>query len=57
MIPDHIEGIDATILKPANAWSDKDKYHLESRKLSDLFKENFIKYGKEVEYLKVGGPL
>ena len=57
MMPGYLEGIDSQILDPINAWSDKEKYQFESKKLSDLFKENFIKYGKEVEYLKVGGPV
>ena len=57
MIPSDLKGIDSKILNPINAWSDKEKYHSESRKLSDLFKENFVKYGDEVKHLKVGGPV
>ena len=56
MIPDKLNGIDDQILNPINAWNDKKEFHLESKKLSDLFKENFIKYGNEVEHLKLGGP-
>ena len=56
MIPEKLNGIEDHILNPINAWNDKDEFHLESKKLSDLFKENFIKYGNEVEYLKAGGP-
>ena len=56
MIPEKLNGIEDHILNPVNAWNDKDEFHLESKKLSDLFKENFIKYGNEVEYLKAGGP-
>jgi phosphoenolpyruvate carboxykinase (ATP) len=57
MIPSDLKGIDSKILNPINAWSDKEKYHSESKKLSDLFKENFVKYGDEVKHLKVGGPV
>ena len=56
MIPEKLNGIEDHILNPINAWNDKDEFHLESKKLSDLFKENFIKYGNEVEHLKSGGP-
>ncbi|MBV66943.1 MAG: hypothetical protein CMG26_01145 [Candidatus Marinimicrobia bacterium] len=56
LIPDKLDGIEDHILNPINAWKSKEEFHLESKMLSDLFKENFIKYGNEVEHLKVGGP-
>ena len=56
MIPDKLNGIEDHILNPINAWNDNEEFHLESKKLSDLFKENFTKYGNEVEHLKAGGP-
>ncbi len=56
MIPDKLNGVEDHILNPINAWKNKEEFHIESKKLSDLFKENFIKYGNEVEYLKEGGP-
>jgi len=56
MIPENLEGLDREILNPINAWADKEKFQIESKILSNLFKENFIKYGDEVDYLKVGGP-
>ena len=56
MIPEQLNGIEDHILNPVNAWNDKDEFHLESKKLSNLFKENFIKYGNKVEHLKSGGP-
>ena len=56
LIPNKLDGIEDHILNPINAWKSKEEFHLESKKLSDLFKENFIKYGNEVEHLKVGGP-
>ena len=56
LIPNKLNGIEDHILNPINAWKNKEEFHLESKKLSDLFKENFIKYGNEVEHLKVGGP-
>jgi phosphoenolpyruvate carboxykinase (ATP) len=56
MIPNNLEGIDSEILNPINAWIDKEKFQVESKKLSNLFKDNFIKYGDKVDYLKVGGP-
>ena len=57
MIPDNIDGVDSAILNPINAWTNKDLFDVESRKLSDLFKENFHKYGEQVDHLKAGGPV
>ena len=56
LIPNKLDGIEDHILNPINAWKSKEEFHLESKKLSDLFKQNFIKYGNEVAHLKVGGP-
>ena len=56
LIPNKLDGIEDHILNPINAWKSKEEFHLESKKLSDLFKQNFTKYGNEVEHLKVGGP-
>ena len=57
MIPDNLDGVDSAILNPINAWTDKKLFNGESRKLSDLFKENFLKYGEQVNHLKAGGPV
>ncbi len=57
MIPSSLDGVKSEILNPINAWSDKGLFINESKKLSDLFKKNFKKYGTEVEYLVSGGPL
>ena len=46
MIPENLKGVDMEILNPINAWIDKEKFKIESKKLSNLFKENFIKYGE-----------
>ena len=45
------------LLNPINGWKDKDLYNKEAIKLSKLFKENFMKYGKEVEHLIKSGPI
>ena len=56
MVPDNLEGVDSAILNPINAWVDKHFFTEESKKLSNLFKQNFKKFGKEVEHLLCGGP-
>ena len=57
MIPKNLEGVRSEILNPINSWQDKDAYISESEKLSNLFKENFKKFGEEVVYLSSGGPV
>ena len=55
-IPNQLEGVKTKILNPVNAWRNKDFFIAESKKLSDLFKTNFKKYGDEVKHLTSGGP-
>ncbi len=55
-IPKNINGIPDEVLDPREMWSDKEKYDKEAEKLSDLFKQNFNKYGGSVNYLKEFGP-
>ena len=55
-IPISIEGIPSDVLNPRNSWTDKSVYDSKASDLSKLFKENFNKYGNEIEYLKEFGP-
>ena len=55
-IPINIEGIPSDVLNPRNSWADKSLYDSKALDLSKLFKENFDKYGSEIEYLKEFGP-
>ena len=55
-IPTSLTNVDDNVLNPINAWDDKEKYHSEAIKLGKLFRDNFITYGKEVEYLVDSGP-
>ena len=56
-IPNELDGVESKILNPIHAWENQDSFILESKKLSELFKNNFKKYGNEVDHLTVGGPL
>ena len=56
-IPTELKGIKSEILNPINAWEDKNSFMAISKNLSDLFKNNFKKYGNKVEHLVVGGPI
>ena len=56
-IPISLTNIDDNVLNPLNAWDDKEKYDSEAKKLGKLFRDNFITYGKDVEYLINSGPI
>ena len=55
-IPLSLNNVDDNVLNPINAWSDKEMYDLEAKKLAKLFKDNFSIYGSEVEGLAKYGP-
>ena len=55
-IPLNIEGIPNQILNPILSWKSADEYELEAKKLSNLFKQNFVNYGKSVNHLIEFGP-
>ena len=56
-IPKEVLNVDTNVLNPINAWIDKEEYHIVAVKLAKLFKNNFKKYGKELEYLIDSGPI
>ena len=55
-IPKHLNDIPSNILNPRESWSDKNLYDNAALNLSNLFKENFKKYGELVNSLKNYGP-
>ena len=55
-IPKDLNGIPSNVLNPRESWSDKNLYDKAALNLSNLFKENFNKYGELVDSLKNYGP-
>jgi phosphoenolpyruvate carboxykinase (ATP) len=43
-IPSTCPNIPSTILNPIDAWSDKDAYVLQAKKLKKLFDDNYLKF-------------
>ncbi|MBB5020716.1 phosphoenolpyruvate carboxykinase (ATP) [Desulfurispira natronophila] len=43
-MPKQIEGVDDNILNPRNVWDDKDAYDATTRKLAQMFIDNYRKY-------------
>jgi phosphoenolpyruvate carboxykinase (ATP) len=56
-IPTHIEGVPREILNPSLAWSDKNAFTREVRKLGAMFTKAFVLYQREVdEGVRAAGP-
>ena len=43
-VPDECPGVPSNVLKPRDAWEDKEAYDRQARKLADMFRENFKKF-------------
>jgi phosphoenolpyruvate carboxykinase (ATP) len=56
-IPTAIPGVPAEMLNPRNVWTDGEQYDDSAKKLADLFRENFKKFGSISEDIsRNGGP-
>lgn len=57
-IPDHVPGLEATLLDPRNGWESAEKWYEEAEKLAHLFIDNFRQYGDSEagERLLSAGP-
>ena len=56
-IPLTLNNVDSSILNPINAWKNKDEYDTVAKNLAKLFKDNFMIYGNDVNYLVKSGPI
>ena len=57
-IPVAIEGVPSELLKPRDAWADKEAYDKKATELANLFKENIKRFDIATEdIVKKGGPL
>ncbi len=55
-IPVSMNDIPENILDPRKCWKNQKEYDKQAIKLSNLFKENFKKYGESTLYLRDFGP-
>lgn len=56
-IPTHVEGVPRELLNPRLAWSDKEAFQKELRKLAVMFQRAFALYENDVEpQIRMAGP-
>jgi len=48
-IPTHVPGVNATVLRPREAWKDPAAYDQQARKLAGMFRTNFEKFAATVD--------
>ncbi len=55
-VPQHVPGVPDDILNPRNTWPNADEYDASAKKLAEMFRANFEKFGSESEAIKGAGP-
>jgi phosphoenolpyruvate carboxykinase (ATP) len=55
-IPTEIRDVPADVLRPRDTWSDKAAYDTQAKKLAEMFKQNFEKFGGAAAAVKNAGP-
>lgn len=55
-IPNHLPGVDATMLFPRRTWQDQDEYDRTAEQLVKKFRENFEQYSNVAGVLQKAGP-
>jgi phosphoenolpyruvate carboxykinase (ATP) len=55
-IPKEIKGVPAEVLRPRTTWRDPAAYDAQARKLADMFRKNFEKFGDVDPAIRDAGP-
>jgi phosphoenolpyruvate carboxykinase (ATP) len=55
-IPVAINGVPAEVLKPRGTWKDASAYDAQARKLAEMFRKNFDKFGDVDPAIRNAGP-
>ena len=55
-VPTEIDGIPAAVLDPRGTWPDGAAYDAQAKKLAEMFRENFEKFGHASDAIKSAGP-
>jgi phosphoenolpyruvate carboxykinase (ATP) len=55
-VPREVPEIPASVLNPRETWKDKAAYDAQARKLSEMFRKNFEKFGSVSDAIRGAGP-
>ncbi|MEO5814909.1 MAG: phosphoenolpyruvate carboxykinase (ATP) [Gemmatimonadaceae bacterium] len=56
-VPQAIPGVPNEVLDPRGTWSDAAAYDTQAKKLAEMFRKNFEKFGSVAESIKAAGPM
>jgi phosphoenolpyruvate carboxykinase (ATP) len=55
-VPTAVEGVPVEVLDPRGTWSDGAAYDAQAKKLAEMFRKNFEKFGDASEAIRSAGP-
>jgi phosphoenolpyruvate carboxykinase (ATP) len=55
-VPTAVEGVPVEVLDPRGTWDDGAAYDAQAKKLADMFRKNFEKFGDASEQIRSAGP-
>jgi phosphoenolpyruvate carboxykinase (ATP) len=55
-IPTEVPGVPSEVLNPRKTWKDAASYDAQARKLADMFRKNFEKFGSVSDAIRNAGP-
>ena len=55
-IPTSVPGVPSEVLMPRSTWKDPAAYDMQAKKLAEMFRKNFEKFGNVAESIRSAGP-
>ncbi len=55
-VPTEVPDVPITVLRTRETWPDRDAYDAQARKLAEMFRKNFEKFGSVAENIRGAGP-